>query len=467
MERDLHFLERTVERLDRPDVEFAMRLWHEPATVRMLLAELRLPEGEQRVALGMGIGGNGPWLVVTRDGQFVTSLGEGMSPGQCHVVPAQQFATVLARVKRMTAEADAANARVPQDRATTFLRRLDRTGPWLSREDFRVYAAWQPALIGHYTQVFTRQYDTLLAAADVMGRPRQRPVKVVEPALRIHWDAFYSINTLLPLLALEGRQRDMATSLCSREGLTLAATGELVALVRTAWVAGRFGKPVVQGLKQVFRDDPVPNRRFAAAMALLTVALRQRSTRSEVAKILLAGTGSSDASPSDVLSPQTRREWIERMLDDTAGSRAEYLDCGRKFVVQIGQARGGPLRQRWSEVDQVPDDVAGPMLSLSNSSLRTNQTSLVAALLAPAWLAEVEAGDLFLPAEAMALLREPTTFKDTLELFERLHPHQAQGRAPVRVEKVGRNDPCGCGSGAKAKRCCGEAVKPRPVPVEL
>jgi uncharacterized protein YecA (UPF0149 family) len=27
-----------------------------------------------------------------------------------------------------------------------------------------------------------------------------------------------------------------------------------------------------------------------------------------------------------------------------------------------------------------------------------------------------------------------------------------------RVEKVGRNDPCPCGSGRKYKKCCGSAV---------
>ncbi|MBQ7411533.1 MAG: SEC-C domain-containing protein [Clostridia bacterium] len=32
---------------------------------------------------------------------------------------------------------------------------------------------------------------------------------------------------------------------------------------------------------------------------------------------------------------------------------------------------------------------------------------------------------------------------------------QAQPKQPVRVEKVGRNDPCPCGSGKKYKKCCG------------
>ena len=29
-------------------------------------------------------------------------------------------------------------------------------------------------------------------------------------------------------------------------------------------------------------------------------------------------------------------------------------------------------------------------------------------------------------------------------------------KQPVRVEKVGRNDPCPCGSGLKYKKCCGK-----------
>ena len=37
-------------------------------------------------------------------------------------------------------------------------------------------------------------------------------------------------------------------------------------------------------------------------------------------------------------------------------------------------------------------------------------------------------------------------------------------KAPVRVQKVGRNDPCPCGSGKKYKKCCGaheEVTQPR------
>ncbi len=33
-----------------------------------------------------------------------------------------------------------------------------------------------------------------------------------------------------------------------------------------------------------------------------------------------------------------------------------------------------------------------------------------------------------------------------------------RGQKPVRVEKIGRNDPCSCGSGKKYKKCCGAAA---------
>lgn len=58
--------------------------------------------------------------------------------------------------------------------------------------------------------------------------------------------------------------------------------------------------------------------------------------------------------------------------------------------------------------------------------------------------------------------------KDALVHHERSNFRRENGRwvyvdgkmnpkdAPRRVEKVGRNDPCPCGSGRKFKKCCGE-----------
>jgi uncharacterized protein len=37
---------------------------------------------------------------------------------------------------------------------------------------------------------------------------------------------------------------------------------------------------------------------------------------------------------------------------------------------------------------------------------------------------------------------------------------QRSPRMPLRAKKVGRNDPCPCGSGKKWKKCCGAAPPP-------
>lgn len=46
--------------------------------------------------------------------------------------------------------------------------------------------------------------------------------------------------------------------------------------------------------------------------------------------------------------------------------------------------------------------------------------------------------------------------KDTKE---RKVSFMSSNGAPIRSEKVGRNDPCPCGSGKKAKNCCGAETR--------
>ena len=55
---------------------------------------------------------------------------------------------------------------------------------------------------------------------------------------------------------------------------------------------------------------------------------------------------------------------------------------------------------------------------------------------------------------------EHETVKDALDFrleLLGLKPVFREGAEPVAVEKVGRNDPCPCGSGKKYKKCCGVA----------
>jgi len=48
---------------------------------------------------------------------------------------------------------------------------------------------------------------------------------------------------------------------------------------------------------------------------------------------------------------------------------------------------------------------------------------------------------------------EPDEEEDITDLERKLHPP-----VPLHASKVGRNEPCLCGSGRKFKKCCGSAA---------
>jgi hypothetical protein len=66
--------------------------------------------GAARIALSLGDGERGPFVVVARDGHFVTCLAEGMSPGDHPVIPRGQLDGIARRVTEIRSRFDAAMA---------------------------------------------------------------------------------------------------------------------------------------------------------------------------------------------------------------------------------------------------------------------------------------------------------------------------------------------------------------------
>ena len=59
----------------------------------------------------------------------------------------------------------------------------------------------------------------------------------------------------------------------------------------------------------------------------------------------------------------------------------------------------------------------------------------------------------------------PAAFRDREDILKKTVASHGGEEAPkkkqpVRVTKVGRNDPCPCGSGLKYKKCCGRNEAP-------
>ncbi|MBL8293203.1 MAG: SEC-C domain-containing protein, partial [Bryobacterales bacterium] len=53
-----------------------------------------------------------------------------------------------------------------------------------------------------------------------------------------------------------------------------------------------------------------------------------------------------------------------------------------------------------------------------------------------------------------------TNSQESESLRNETPPESPEPQQPVRSEKIGRNEPCPCGSTLKYKRCCGNPVRP-------
>ena len=93
-----HFLQR-LDRVPRSLTDFALELYRDPERVRWILHYARLPATEERVAFALGPRGEGPYVVLTRDGHFVTALGAEMTPKDLTVLSRAQVDTFSDRVK--------------------------------------------------------------------------------------------------------------------------------------------------------------------------------------------------------------------------------------------------------------------------------------------------------------------------------------------------------------------------------
>jgi hypothetical protein len=86
MFRAEHFLSR-LDRLPRGEVDLALELYRDPELLRAVLHTASIPDGAERAAISLGDPVLGPFLIVTRDGHFVTCLGRGMRVGELPVIP--------------------------------------------------------------------------------------------------------------------------------------------------------------------------------------------------------------------------------------------------------------------------------------------------------------------------------------------------------------------------------------------
>ncbi|MRG95131.1 YecA family protein [Polyangium spumosum] len=462
-----HFLSR-LDRLSVPHLDLALSLYRDDALLRHILSTSRVPEGAERVAVSLADPVKGPFLVVTRDGKFVTCLGEGMSAKNLHVVTRERLDAVIGRVTRLRERSERAIA--AQDNAREFMSALYDRGPWFTREQFQAVAAMQPFLATHLLRWIIEDFmdvqtmrQRLLREVPKSGKLHRR----FDELLHVFWCRSWTLGHLSVLAAMDGRAPYEHLPEAARDPFLrlsfswLSVSQSLVGnALRGLWSAARFGKELLPVYK---KDNDKADTLLQTVDAVFTLAVmgcRHARLRAEIRKAL---------SPNDLPPEAPRfvaaiRTLALQVLDaeDKHGPTSVLHQHGREGATRaVAFAKRLPPTSpyHFKEIEDVPPEIAYRVLLLDGTDFVNHREAIVPMTYALQWLSHATADDLYLPADYIAAVRTPYDPSHVLAILrdDRKIEKSALAEA-AKAQQTGpaRSAPCPCGSGKKYKRCCGE-----------
>jgi hypothetical protein len=432
-----------------------------------------LPEGAERVAISLDDPIEGPFVVVTREGRFVTCLGAGMLVSDLPIVTRERLDAAAARVERMREELGRVRAlreSGAEGQAGLAFTRMQQQGPRFAREDAETLLRVQPLIEVHCLGLIKDLNDAVGVAAEQLACVRLEPDRLSRARkdhLLAFGDAVWSIAHLLVLV----RSTSMRSKLERAEEETGEARSSMMALAaltfewgtfthvtRALWFLASGGKRALASVKalsgELFHD------RLFRELALTALALGSEKLRAEAYKALSARVPPAAGAEGDARERAAAHfaAHASGVIDGTHWSEEMYLRLSRRRAAQLSARTTEGVCQE--ELDAVPEHVARIAYVTAQVSIHRTEVmpGLMVAMHGLPWLVRASPAELFLPAEWARRLLRPRGVGDVLTWFlpylERRLP--VPTREPRRVEAApGRNDPCPCGSGKKHKRCCG------------
>ena len=453
-----HFLRR-LDRLDDPHVELALRLYNDPELLGATLQRAKLPEGAERVAIAIEDPREGPYVIVTRLGRFVTCLARGMSPGETPVVTREHLDAAARDVERMREVL--AQTRHYQDNRGLLRRKFEElyeAGPYVSRELFEDVARWEP-LLGEGLLAACASCAAELLETRRLLRSITRPKPKHEAVLRAYYEIFYGCAHLYVLSAISPPSRGLLQKLIDQHpDLTwtwgAVRHGVSYLLDRAMWATARLGKILLPGAKRRLRGALTYLGTIDGMVSLAVLGLRYEKLRAEVRKALRA-----PMVPGDV-APDPRAEGVRELLGAVFDicfdepDRADALALAAAGQAIVSSAPFLPERYRYARIEDVPVGLARAVLLSGSECVLIDGKSLAHGFWHLPWLVRAEPSELYLPQDFVDAIRRPWRMEDSIALLAL--PRAEEGvRRPRKADKVGRNAACPCGSGKKYKRCCG------------
>jgi hypothetical protein len=458
-----HFLRR-LDRLADAHVELALVLYRDAELLKEVLSHAALPERATRVAISLDDPGEGPFVIVTRDGSYVTCLARGMFVGDLPIVTRERLDIASARVERMRERLAAARALAPGlGEAARLCAIFDRAGPILAREDFEALARWEPLLGSDFLH---SAVDLELALHDTyrsilrLGKLRQ---KHHDAFLESWWYAFWAWAHRFVLLHVSD-VRPLGDTLEERDPvlgrLALAMgplqSGLLGPMARGLWALSRQGRTVLPALKRMRHSDPL--LRIVRALGLGCVAHASKRSRAEARQAIAAPQTRLVTDAEDAVRAYCD-EPLLRGLDQPHEQSVQFFERLARGILHDQLSGSGTLPAHVRGEEDLPVDVARAVIPSVWNGLFARGGYIAALACAVPWLARARAPELFLPRAWTFVFRTEYRFEVAVQLVEALRPTTgfAKQETVRKQSEPGRNDPCPCGSGKKYKRCCARA----------
>jgi hypothetical protein len=463
-----HFLSR-LDRVSLPEVELALGLYNDTPLLLFILQSVRLPEGAARVAISLGHPEEGPFLVVTREGRFVTCLGEGMSPGELPVITRGQLDGIAAKAGVLRTRMEQAKRLAgPRGGVGKLLQRIHDAGDELSREEIVAISGFQPLYAFEFFKFLTGAASELRETRKVLTAQLKRTDRLkpqFRALLRGYWNTFWSIGHLSVLMAMDGwatleKMPPAAVEVVPtapiswmsvREGVTALA-------LRGVWATGRIGKPLLPALKQRLRDANSPLTIIDASMGVGVIGLRHAKLYAEVVKVLSSGPDIDRATPMGAFA----HGMVESLLKVVAPEHGAPQDfalmqraLGARMWVDWMAPTPPGSHLRFERPEDVPEDLAmSAAVNIGFQFLEKPSDAIAMFMMLP-WVARAAPEQLYLPREAIRARHFPWEPEHTLALLRAHRDTPYQQKAAKKEEGPARKGPCPCGSGEKYKRCCG------------
>lgn len=457
-----HFLSR-LDRLNTSEVDVALQLYRDPDLLRAIMAAAKIPEALPRVAISLDDPSLGPFIVVTRDGHFVTCLGRGMQATNLTVITRGQLDAFAEKIdtlrERIALAKSLAGSR--ERPCAHLMSRLLINSDSVSREEWLAVSAWEPMLSSQFLDIYLGLNREILDTTPSLCNIRHPRGKRIEAALHDYWNMVHAAGHFI-LLGTMGGDREHFQSLteghpAARSALSwsLTSTSMTPFITRGAWAVGRLGKQLLPAYKKALGEDVAFFELLDTIFALIAMGRRSTGLRAEITKALRATPATARNPHAESLRKSMERE-IELICDlasQLIESDAEELETS---LMNLGRLLLG------ANDKELPDELMQDVMRVAPLHTYLDGLSDGKKVITSATLVAATARDaperFYYPHTVAREFRMKWEPEHTLQLLAPRRQQERIHRVPAaRGDVPERNQPCPCGSGKKYKKCCGDA----------